>query len=433
MSIALEILLARNSRDAMLVADPNSTYFSVPLIDHAPFQKEYRAIPYPSLQFGESIACAIPTIGDLLAHLVLSITLPSVTVTDGLFRWKREIGYQIIQSISLQIGQTLIQTISGPELQLWQQLHRLPLLARGPDHLYRWQSSHQSASIQIPIPFFFSEGAASSLPLYLLAIDQEVLVTIQFSSWEQCVQRSDRLLLLDQTIVLADPDSIATIGGNRSVVARNDPLANELLLSRSSSVDPIPGDLVELANQTAIVTQVEIISAEPDAILAFRGTVQLVYYQLSEQERDLGRLVPWQTLFRSMISVRYPILQSSNTYPLLSQARCASIHWEIFPRARSWQAKIMVDGTTVSEKMPGSYYQIVEPFRKYPILPELGCYCSSALPGAILEQSTLDLERAKSAFLQLELGQDRLIGMTLALFQIGYRVIAIANGVVSIS
>jgi hypothetical protein len=300
--------------------------------------------------------------------------------------------------------------------------------------------------IQVPIPFFFSQGAAASLPLYLLPLDQEVLITIQFSEWSGCVERSDRLLLLDRPLILARSDTRVIISGAPYSVVQNRPLANELLVSSSSpGTIPAVGDLAtsSIGDQAAIIERSEIILAEPEGgtLPSFQGSVQLVYYQLSDAERDLGRSVPWQVLFRSITSISYPIVQASASYPLLAQSKCASMHWQIVPNddygAFSWRAKIAVDGQQVSQRMPRSYYQTVEPYHKYPLLADLACYCTCSSPGLIIYQTTLDLARAKSAFLQIDLGSSTLgeliPGMTLMLYQIGYQTITIADGLVVVT
>jgi len=225
------------------------------------------------------------------------------------------------------------------------------------------------------------------------------------------------------------PDVRVEIGGQGYHMVQYRYLVNEMWLATDDqSAVPQMGQMANLLHQSAQIVASQSVPDLPEINTMFLCSVQLTYYQLSPEEKALG-LSPggsFQTVYRFMNAVQYPVEQEAGRYPLLPQSNCVSIHFSI-SNPYPWQAQIMIDGETVVTKRPKSYYQQVEPYRKYAVVSNLGTYCPTLFPEYPILQRGIDTVRAKSAILQIDLGQPVIVGTVLRLYQIGSRILRIED------
>lgn len=121
---------------AVLINNPQFSYFKTVFRRHTNFATEPIELPLigPStLPFDSSITlkCGVPRHAELMSHLYLVVDLPPIysgyTTNGGdndstyghRFHWIRDLGTRLIDSVSLTIGGTQVQHLTGEWIALW--------------------------------------------------------------------------------------------------------------------------------------------------------------------------------------------------------------------------------------------------------------------------------------------------------------------------
>ncbi len=233
------VLRAVGSQSVNFIGNPQLTFFKIVYKRYAhfstePIQVSLDGIHELDFDKGPTLTCTIARHGDLLSNMYLQVDIPDIYSgydTDNnlgyQFQWIQELGAQMIQTVELSIGGTIIQKLTGSYIQLWHELYSPedkninvyykmtgntvdmfnpasspwakgiyptstldPSLHTDPeivsteplskiDNPYYKTASINGRTLNIPLPFWFSLNSGQSLPLISLQ-KHEVQISIQF-------------------------------------------------------------------------------------------------------------------------------------------------------------------------------------------------------------------------------------------------------------
>lgn len=117
-------LVAQGKQDLFLTGNPQITWFKMVYRRYTNFAMESQTIYFDGdPDFGKRLTTVVPRRGDLLGALILEITLPQVTFTDGTAAsYINNVGYAMIEEISLEIGEQEIDKQTGEWMKIWSDL-----------------------------------------------------------------------------------------------------------------------------------------------------------------------------------------------------------------------------------------------------------------------------------------------------------------------
>lgn len=186
-------LVATGIQNKDFHGNPQSSYFRYVLQKTTHFSSEFVQLqPENTFQFDLSQPSTRTFIlkrhGDLLHRLYLRVRLPRLSPAsrNGVVftpEYASKIGYHTLARIELLIGSQRVQSFTREQLYLHHELY-----AEDVDYqkLHMMYNTNDTSQLILPLPFWFCQAVAQSLPMY--ALDQyEVKVRVQFEALERMV------------------------------------------------------------------------------------------------------------------------------------------------------------------------------------------------------------------------------------------------------
>jgi len=177
---ALLQLVARGRQDAYLTSNPQFTFFKHVYRRYTPFAIESIPIDFDgNTDFGRRISVLIPRYADLLSSLFIEVDLPPLTQLDpngNRVYWVNDIGYALINDVSVEIGEREIDKHTGEWLNIWGEL----TVPKDKRDGYNEMVGHWDVygpppvdvsgglSLTIPLRFWFCNTIGAALPLIAL-------------------------------------------------------------------------------------------------------------------------------------------------------------------------------------------------------------------------------------------------------------------------
>ena len=191
---ALIQLVAYGAQDIYITGNPQITFFKVVYKRHTNFSIEsIEKTLNGSFTFGQKISCRINRNGDLLSKIYLRLTLPEGSASVGKWAWISKIGNVIIKKTTLTIGGSIIDTLYGDWINIWNELNRNNGNDRGYNNmignisdLTDLDSIHYEYTCFIPLPFFFCKNNGLVLPLIALQY-HDVEINIELKPFHECI------------------------------------------------------------------------------------------------------------------------------------------------------------------------------------------------------------------------------------------------------
>ena len=196
MTGALLQLAAMGNQDIFFTGNPEKSYFKVVYKRHSNFAMQNIKIEFEgakSLNYDlpTTLFAKIPSYGDLLEGINLEFDIPNIT-KDYPFRWVKNLGSSIINTVKIFIGTQLIETIEGEYIEIYnntistrEELKVYDKLIGNTDSLYRGYRNVEGRYAQytqkdnipntdneriiVPIPFWFSKYNGQEVPLVSLS------------------------------------------------------------------------------------------------------------------------------------------------------------------------------------------------------------------------------------------------------------------------
>ena len=182
---------------------PNLDAFVNVIVKTGRYATQWSQIDFDTLpNFGQSSVIRIPTHGELVGRILLVTEMPDIMTVQKLaaatpgfvgphFSWTNSLGHALINTVSLSIGGSLVDTIPGKLMEiidefqtpLEKQVETSRQLCRQLNGFGQQSFGTQTTSqtVVTSLPFWFSRGDPGCLlPIDALNID-EVRVTVQYN------------------------------------------------------------------------------------------------------------------------------------------------------------------------------------------------------------------------------------------------------------
>jgi len=185
-------LLSRGPQDVYLTYNPEMSLFKRVYRRYTNFAVEHFEEDFSTtVRFGTTNTITVSKRGDLVGSMVLRIVLPNLNIAGGV--WKDTIGYNIISSAILRIGDVRVQTVED----LWMDIDDKLFC---PDSKYAGISklvgrgqvytTDRSWELFVPLKFFCCNNTTSKqqfIPILNLGFNINVYVDLMFKSLDALV------------------------------------------------------------------------------------------------------------------------------------------------------------------------------------------------------------------------------------------------------
>jgi hypothetical protein len=169
-------LVALGKQDVFLTGNPQMTWFKMVYRRYTNFAIESQPMYFDGTpDFGKRITCLVPRRGDLLNQVLLEVTLPALTLTDGTpISYVNSIGHALIQEITLEIGEQEIDRQTGEWMEIWSNYTTTKDKQTGFYNMigkvdgYSPPTLFGPLKLYIPLRFWFCKNPGMALPLVAL-------------------------------------------------------------------------------------------------------------------------------------------------------------------------------------------------------------------------------------------------------------------------
>ena len=131
-----QLQINQGPQDALLYDNTRSYFTNVGYVRTSNFQVEYRNVePQNAAAFGSTVQYVIPKAADLLGPVDLRVEIPAPTTngisgqieagvmgTRAYTQWVDELGFAMIERVTFSVGSNDIETITGEQMQLKNEL-----------------------------------------------------------------------------------------------------------------------------------------------------------------------------------------------------------------------------------------------------------------------------------------------------------------------
>src|ERR1700733_588573 len=201
MTGALIQLVAYGIQDLYLTGAPQITFFKIVYRRHTNFSVDSVRQNFTSpADFGKIVTCNISRAGDLIGKTYLYIQIPEIPrfidIETGeedhikKFAWVENLGYALIQEITVEIGGKLIDRHYGEFMYIWEQVSgRQPIginkMIGNVPEMHKFSNGKPGYLLYVPLKFWFCRHTGLSLPLIALA-SSDVKINIMFRRFDEC-------------------------------------------------------------------------------------------------------------------------------------------------------------------------------------------------------------------------------------------------------
>jgi len=169
-------LVAIGKQDIYLTGNPQITWFKMVYRRYTNFSIESQPMYFDGdPDFGKRLSCLVPRRGDLLGPVILEVTLPALTNTDGTpASYVNSIGHALIEEVSVEIGEQEIDKQTGEWMEIWSSLTTSASQKDGFYDMigkvdgYNPPNLTGQVKLYIPLRFWFNKNPGLYLPLLAL-------------------------------------------------------------------------------------------------------------------------------------------------------------------------------------------------------------------------------------------------------------------------
>lgn len=171
------VLLYSGDEDAVLIGNPQTTFFKKGFHRHTVFSTEHITHTMTgSMKFGETITFDIIHVGELLQNLYLRVTLPSLVADNINYGYTDSTGHAIIENLRFLIGEQVYDQMNGEFMEIIDELE-VPSSKRViSNQLINKNVGYDDAilvkdelDLWIKIPLWFTKQAHDALPICALS------------------------------------------------------------------------------------------------------------------------------------------------------------------------------------------------------------------------------------------------------------------------
>jgi len=202
-------LIAKGIQDMFITSQPQITFFKTIYRRYTNFSIE----PIPQYfthepDFSKKVSCILSRCGDLIGQTILVLTLPNIPeFSDDLtkFAWINKIGFTIIKTIDIEIGEQLIDRHYGDWLNVWSELtdnktNQFNNMIGNVKTLTEFTNGKNEYTLYIPLQFWFCRSYGLSIPVIGLRYS-EVKINLELNDASKCyfINPTHYILLEDDT------------------------------------------------------------------------------------------------------------------------------------------------------------------------------------------------------------------------------------------
>lgn len=189
-------LAAKGIEDGVLINNSQITFFKTVFKKHTNFLIEtvsHQFSQYPN--FGKRISTKLShKNGDLIRKMYLVIELPEVHIFHNIlkFAWVYKVGFAIIKSIELEIGNYIIDKLYGDWLNIWYELtigdnysEHYKYLIGDIKEMTNLSNKKNKFDLVIPLQFWFNRIIGSTLPILLLGCS-DIKINLDINQFNKC-------------------------------------------------------------------------------------------------------------------------------------------------------------------------------------------------------------------------------------------------------
>jgi hypothetical protein len=192
-------LVAHSIQDSYIVDKSQITFFKSVFKHHTLFSTEAIMQKFVSTpNFGKKVSCVIAKYGDLIKGMTLVVSLPAInSQTDnniGRIAWLPQLGYRLIKSIEIEIGEQTIEKQYGEWMHIWNELTNtkndgMNKMIGNSGTTTLLSTNKQAMTVYVPLKFWFCKHIGLSLPITALKY-QNVKVTVEFNDIDKCLLKT---------------------------------------------------------------------------------------------------------------------------------------------------------------------------------------------------------------------------------------------------
>jgi Major capsid protein N-terminus/Large eukaryotic DNA virus major capsid protein len=322
-------------------------------------------------EFGQQVSLTVPTIAELINGLTIVVEMPDIytpqlkaiqaaggtdlknkgTFLGPLFGWTNSLGHALIQTITLEIGGAVVETLDSLLLEILDELHETAEAAATKNFMIKrtpygfTNTTYLTATpttVYVPIPFWFSKPGVLShaLPIQALNID-DVKIHVTFRPINGLAytdaRANPKTIGLETTPPFTAPYAPMLPMTNSPFWQSAPPGPNTgpvYTMNSSMGTNPVNGKQIPGITMPARFSPIsayaliEYISLEEDEAIAFRTaelTYQVQQHQAVQVEQSLGQTdvhidIPYSNPTKDMMWVlQRPEATTYNAYFLFTR------------------------------------------------------------------------------------------------------------------
>lgn len=203
---------SNNKEDSHLYGNPKLTYFKSVFRKGNNFAIEYNKLVKKSnnIKFGDTIVVEIPHSGDLLSGIYLDFKLTDLkrkipyiqrnlkedtSLNPRFTSYVNGIGFNIIDTIDLEIGGRKIQRLNNELIYIINELHSDANQVKYFYHNSKYYQdfsignvNHSNVRCHVSLPFYFSNDPGSYVPLSAI-LNSKIELKIKLKEFDKCIVR----------------------------------------------------------------------------------------------------------------------------------------------------------------------------------------------------------------------------------------------------
>ena len=189
MSVALLQLASMGPQDVYLTSNPEITLFKKVYLKYTNFSVETVQVSFDGsyINYGTQSTVTLEQTGDLISKAVLVLTLAE-SQSNSLWGYVNNVGHAMIDSITVRIGQSDIDTFTFDWIDVYHNLYknkshedRYKIMIGNVPQLKNLSTNHPTYNLYIPLDFWFSKVSSSAFPICAL-VNQKFQITIQLKN-----------------------------------------------------------------------------------------------------------------------------------------------------------------------------------------------------------------------------------------------------------
>ena len=379
-------LVAIGKQDIFLTGNPEYTFFKMVYRRHTNFAIESQALYFDGdPDFGKRLSCLVPRRGDLLGPMILEVTLPALTLTDGTpVSYVNSIGHALIDEITLEIGEQEIDTQTGEWMEIWSSMTTTAMQKDGFYDMigkvddYIEPRNFGPIKLYIPLRFWFCKNPGQYLPLLALQY-HPIRINLKLNPLQNLF--FSKQLATDCNTLAVNPVKITDLRLYGDYVYLD-------VEERRRFVSNTHEYLIEQVQYT------------PSISIPIGATSSTVRLEFNHPVRELLWFIQ-----RSLMTTNHEYFNFSSTSILETGIRTDLLQ----------DAVVQLDGYDRFDRRDAGYFRLVQPYYHHTSIPNnmfIYNYCFALRPEELQPSGSVNASRIDSFILQLNIKPDSVSGIT---------------------